>query len=297
MKIKQIALVAGGTFALAAPALAVPVIDGSIAGDGYGDALSVQTVQTQFGDNGSELNAAYGALDAGRLYLALTGNLEDNFNKLEIFIDSAPGGENIFSGTPGNDGTGVMTGLTFDTGFEADYHIIVRRGFDGSPKFDLDFAVLGTPDFSAYFDIFGGASEGVGTTGTGANASPIEVGFDNSNTAGILGGDGPADQAAALAVETGLELSIDLADLGAPIGDFRIMAFVNGGDHNFASNQFLGGLTPPQGNLGGDGFGNFTGTLNFDLNDFAGEQFFTIPAPGTVGIFALAGIAGLRRRR
>jgi hypothetical protein len=82
-----------------------------------------------------------------------------------------------------------------------------------------------------------------------------------------------------------------------PIGDFRIMAFVNGGDHNFASNQFLGGLTPPQGNLGGDGFGNFTGTLNFDLNDFAGEQFFTIPAPGTVGIFALAGIAGLRRRR
>jgi uncharacterized protein (TIGR03382 family) len=297
MKTKHIIVAAGAACALAAPALAVPVVDGSIVGDGYGDALSVQTVQTQFGDNLSELNAAYGVIDSGRLFLSLTGNLEDNFNKLEIFIDSAPGGENVFSGTPGNDGTGVMTGLTFDAGFEADYHLILRRGFAGSPTFDVDYAVLGTPDFSFYPDVFGGASEGAGATGTGANAFPIEIGYDNSNMAGIGGGDGAADQAAALAVETGIEFSIDLADLGGPTGAFRVMAFINGSNHDFASNQFLGGLTPPQGNLGGDGMGNFTGVVDFDLNDFAGEQFFIVPAPGTVSLLALGGLAGLRRRR
>jgi len=275
---------------------AAPIVDGTILGDAYGAARSVQTVQTEFGDNGSELNAAYATLDGGRLYLALTGNIENNFNKLEIFIDSKVGGENVFSGVPGNDGTGVMTGLTFDTGFDADYHVIARRGFFGGDRFDLDIAELGTANFSAYGDVFGGVYEGSGVTGTGpANAFPIELGYDNSNVAGILGGTAAADQAAALAVETGFEISIDLADLGSPVGAFKVMAFVNGSDHNFASNQFLGGLTPPQGNLGGDGLGNFTGTLNFDLNDFAGNQYFIVPEPATIALLGI-GLLALRRR-
>ncbi|MFG0253438.1 MAG: hypothetical protein ACF8NJ_11260 [Phycisphaerales bacterium JB038] len=282
----------------AGAAAAAPIVDGSIAGDGYGNALSVQAVQTQFGDNLSELNAAYATIDAGRLFLAFTGNIEDNFNKFEIFIDSQAGGENTLSGSPGNDGAGNMAGLTFDAGFEADYHFIARRGFDGATnRFDLDFAALGTPDFSQYFDIFGGTQEGSGVTGTGLNAFPIEVGYDNSNVAGILGGTGAADQAAALAVTTGLELSIDLADLGSPVGDFKVLIFVNNSDHNFASNQFLGPLAPPQGNLGGDGLGNFTGTINFNLNDFAGEQYFVVPAPSAAALLGVGGLTLLRRRR
>ena len=257
---------------LAGPALAQPAVDGTIAGDSYGAAVSVQAVQTQFGDNLSELDAAYCTMVNNRLYLALTGNLEGNFNKIEIFIDSKAGGENVLSGTPGNDGAGAMAGFAFDAGFEADYHIIVRHGLG---QFDLDFAELGTANFTFYGDVFGGTQEGSGVTGTGLNAQPIGVGFDNSNVGGVIGGDQAANQAAALAVQTGLELSIDLGDLGFASGDIRVCAFVNNSNHNFASNQFLGPLAPPQGNLGGDGAGNFTGVLNFGLASFAGDQFFT----------------------
>jgi len=273
------------TVSLAATGFAQVTVDGSTAGDSYGAALSVQAVQTEFGDNASEWNAAYGVVDGGRLYLTLTGNLEGNFNKLEIFIDSKAGGENVLSGTPGNDGTGNMTGLILDTGFEADYHLIARRGFDGTTdKFDLDIAELGTPNFSGHFDIFAGVQEGSGTTGAGpGNASPIEVGYDNSNVAGIMGGTAAADMAAALAVTTGLELSIDLADLGSPSGDIKLLVFQNNNDHNYASNQFLGPLTAPQGNLGGDGFGGFTGVLNFDLSLTPGDQWFTVTQGGSLG--------------
>lgn len=255
-------------------------VDGTIGGDSYGAARSVQTVETQFGDNFSELNAAYATIDAGRLYIALTGNLENNFNKLEIFIDSKAGGENVLSGQPGNDNAGNMTGLTFDAGFDADYHIILRRG---ASICDLDFAELGTANFNFYGDVFGGADFGAGATGTGVNASAIEIAYNGSNAAGIIGGDQAADGAAALAVQTGFELSLALADLGSTSGDIRVLAFVNNNDHNYASNQFLGPLAAPQGNLGGDGFGNFTGVVNFDLGSFVGDQFFTV-SPSETGI-------------
>jgi hypothetical protein len=207
----------------------------------------------------------------------LTGNLENNFNKIELFIDSKPGGENVLSGLPGNDLASNMTGLTFDAGFEPDYHVIVRRGFSfsGVSRFDLDFAQLGTPNFSFYGDVFGGTQEGSGATGTGLNVQPIEVGFDNSNVAGVLGGTGPANVLAALAVETGMEISIALSDLAYAGGDVKALAFVNNSDHNYASNQFLGPLAPPQGNMGGDGSGGFTGVVNFNLATFAGNQYFT----------------------
>jgi len=259
----------------AGPALAQPIVDGTIAGDGYGSAISVQAVETQFGDTASELDAAYCSSDGVRLYLALTGNLEGNFNKLEIFIDSKAGGENTLSGLPGNDGTGVMAGFAFDAAFAADYHITVRRGSFGGDRFDLDFAELGTPNFSSYGDVFLGTQEGAGVTGTGLNTLPIEVGFDDSNVAGVAGGTGAANQAAALAVQTGLELSIALSDLGFVSGDIHVCAFVNNSDHNYASNQFLGPLAPPQGNLGSDGSGAFTGALGFSLANFPGDQFFT----------------------
>jgi len=259
---------------LALPSAAQTVVDGTIVGDNYGAAVAVQTVDTAFGDNMSELNAAYATVENGRLFLAITGNIENNFNKLEILIDSVPGGQNVFTGVPGNDGCGLMSGLTFDAGFEADYHVIARRGF---ANFDLDISQLGTPNFSSYIGIFAGPFGGMGTSGTGpANAVPIEAAYDNSNTAGVIGGNQPADPIAAQAVDTGFEVSIDLADLGNPPGDIKILAFVNGAGHDFASNQFLGGLPPIIGNLGGDGMGTFTGTVNFDLNTFMGDQFFVV---------------------
>ena len=293
-------LSAATLLALAGAATAQPVVDGSIAGDAYGPARAVQTVETGFGDNASEWNAAYGVITNNRLYLTLTDNLESNFNKLEIFIDSRAGGHNTLTGAPGNDGSGNMAGLTFDTGFEADYHLIVRRGFAPGGVFDVDFADLQAGTSSAYFNLFSGNAEGSGMTGAGVNASPLAVAYDNSNVAGIGGNTGAAaDQMAALAVLTGFEISIDLADLGWNGNDIRVVAFQNNQDHNYASNQFLGGMPVGTGNLGGDGTGVFTGVANFNLNDFAGDQFFVVPvpAPGAAGLAALGGLIALRRRR
>jgi hypothetical protein len=102
----------------------------------------------------------------------------------------------------------------------------------------------------------------------------------------VAGGSGPANQAAAAAVQTGLELSIDLGDLGYVSGDILVCAFVNNQFHNYASNQFLGPLQPPRSNLGSDGNGGFTGVVNFNLAGIAGAQYFTcmeraIPVQGT----------------
>src|SRR5262245_43391329 len=239
--------------ALAVPAWAITV-DGT-KDAGYGSALAVHTVDTGFGDanaeSGSEMDAGYGVMDSGKLYLMLTGNVEANFNKLEIFIDSKAGGQSVFDSS-GNDGAGAMDGLVFDNGFTADYHLIVRRGNDsGNDKFDIDFANLAAQSASGYGDVLGGAT-GSGTTGTGVNASPLFVAYDNSNTAGVTGGSGPADQGAAAAVTTGLELGIALSDLGYVGGGIRVMVGQNNQGHNYWSNQFLGGLAGGTGNPGGD---------------------------------------------
>ena len=79
---------------MATLAFATPIVDGTKDAE-YGPAVAVQMVQTSFDDNDSEWNAGYGRIDAGKLYLMLTGNLQNNFNKLEIFIDSKAGGQSI----------------------------------------------------------------------------------------------------------------------------------------------------------------------------------------------------------
>jgi hypothetical protein len=260
---------------LAGPAHAQPVVDGTRAGDPYGTYAAFQVTETSFGDNENELDAAYCTMARGRLFLMLTGNLNDNFNSLEIFIDSKAGGENVLSGQPGNDFSSNMAGMGFDAGFEPDYYLIARRGNQAGNRFDLDFAELGTANFSSYGNLFAGNLEGTGATGVGLNLQPIAVSYDNSNVAGVVGGSGPANALAALAVETGLELSIALSDLGFVGGEIRACAFINNNDHNFASNQFLGPVPPPQGSMGADGNGTFTGIISFNLAAFAGDQFFS----------------------
>jgi PEP-CTERM motif len=270
--------------------------DGSIAGDPYGAALAVQTNETSFGDNLSELNAGYGYVAGGKLYLAITGQVESNFNKMEIWIDAGPGGQSVFA-SAGNDGASNMDGLIFDTAFTPETHIIVRNGFDGGlaqNKFDLDFANLGAGTVTTQESIFGNSltgADGIVSAGP-ATINDIIVGYDNSNILGVGGGGNagvPADQAAAAAVQTGLELVIDLADLGYVAGSpIRVSAVVNSGDHGFASNQILGGLPIPSGHL--------TGLSGVDLSAIAGDQFFTIPEPASMALLGLGGLAMLRRR-
>lgn len=312
---------------LAGVAIAQPTVDGTRDAL-YGAPIVVQSVQTGFGDasppgnlGGSELNAAYARIQGGRLYLLFTGNHEPNFNKLEVFIDSVSGGENTLTGIPGYDFGGGsswnsqnMNGMTFDTGFEADYHLFSRWG-SGTGGYQVDFVnrqgggnatIPGSTGTGA--DAVGLISNGSIAAGNlGPNASGTALTEDlffainNNNAAGVSGGNGPADQTAAAAVTTGMEFSISLADLGNPTdGVIRIAAMIGNGDHNYLSNQILGGLPGGTGNLGGDGTGVFTGSLSgVNFNNFAGNQYFevVVPAPGAAGILALGALAAMRRRR
>jgi hypothetical protein len=161
---------------LAAPAWAVPVMDGTKDAE-YGAALSVQNTNTQFGNAmngdpinegaGSELDAVYARITGGRLYVLVTGNLETggppgkNFNKLEVFIDSEGGGVNTITGAalpggvdpfccggfPPPDGNNTtnfgalqrMQGLTFDAGFDADHYVTITHGFENALDPGLNF--------------------------------------------------------------------------------------------------------------------------------------------------------------
>jgi hypothetical protein len=324
-----------GVLLCASPTLAITV-DGTLDA-AYGPPIVVQTVETQFGDamppgaaNGSELDAAYAKVEAGRLFLMFTGNHEPNFNKLDIFIDSRAGGENTLSPTPDYDffdpggcgGGGCwistnMNGLTFDAGFTADYHLFSHWGGGGTPgPYEADFvdrqgggsaSVPGSTGVgSATVGLVSAGSIAAGNVGPNASGTALSQNLDfainNNNALGVLGGTAAANQAAAAAVTTGMEFSIALADIGSPaVGDvISISAMINNGDHNFLSNQILGGLPAPQGNLGGDGAGGFVGDLSgVDFGNFGGFQDFVvvIPEPSSLGLLGLGAIALLRRRR
>jgi len=147
------------------------------------------------------------------------------------------------------------------------------------------------------------------------NAVNLQMAYDNSNTAGVDGsGSFPFDNTGDPGnVTTGIEFSIPLdqisPDPNNPLSSISITAFVNNGDHNFASNQW-GGTGILLGNLGGDGSGAFTGDLTgLDIGLIPGDQFVTIavppisaaaavPEPTAVVLLAMgAGFGALNRRR
>ena len=87
-------LAAAAALALGAPvAFAGGTVDGQLGAGEYAFTLGVQDTPTGFGDNQSELNAAYAdVLANGSVRLMLTGNLETNGNGMVIFFDSRAGG-------------------------------------------------------------------------------------------------------------------------------------------------------------------------------------------------------------
>lgn len=138
---------------------------------------------------GSELDNLRGQIvtDGGKnlLYIFVGGNMEVNFNKLNLFFDVAPGGQNtIGSDANGDPVTNIdisfgalqnLVGLTFDTDFTPDYWINTNNGVDGGSGnllYFADCAVVRTDgalvDLISEFQLdygsfFGGAIEdGVG---------------------------------------------------------------------------------------------------------------------------------------
>jgi predicted outer membrane repeat protein len=242
--------------------------------------LAVQDTETQFGDsssglidsaNGSELDVAYATIRDGALHILLGGNLESNFNKLDLFIDAVPGGQQQLRGNNvdvdfnglnrmGDDlGTTEVEGLRFDDGFTADHYMSVTCG--GQPfAWYMNYASLPTE---------GGGSGGyVGSGEAGAAGGRIfdsgfGFGLNNSNVEGVVGGFGVGS---GLGVTTGLEFRIPLeALIGYTGGTLRICAFINGGGHDYASNQFLAGL---------GGRPNLAEPRLIDLSSIPGNQYF-----------------------
>ncbi|MEM9354504.1 MAG: hypothetical protein AAGA92_15975 [Planctomycetota bacterium] len=184
--LKCLAAAVGVVLMAGLEANAQAVIDGSAAGDEsvYGPALSVQNTNTQFGNAtngdpriamfGSEINQVFGAITGGRLNVLITGNLENNFNKLEVFVDSEPGGQNQIDGANSpafvdpfccsGSATGALQnldGFRFDNGFAADHYFTFSNG---------DHTIGNIPNgvwtLTAYYgdltDGLGGASSDIG---------------------------------------------------------------------------------------------------------------------------------------
>jgi len=284
-----------------AAAQAAPVVNGTRDAE-YGAPRAVQANPTSFGDsnlgqtgfaNGSELDAGYATIANGRLYIFLAGNVETNFNKAEVFIDSTAGGMNRLTPIPNNQGgfnnmadDGSGNGLTFDSAFTADHWISLTAG-GGTPDIFVDYAKL-NPASAGFFS--GQTTPTNGTLINGNGGPTIEATMNNSNTTGVTSSTAPNDAAS---VQTGMEFSIALADLGPLGSEIRIAAMINGSSHDFLSNQVLGSLDA---SFGANQLGPPRG-VNF--NQFAGNQFFTIavPEPTTLAGVAMLSLGALRRRR
>jgi Carbohydrate-binding module 48 (Isoamylase N-terminal domain)/Putative binding domain, N-terminal len=279
------------------------VIDGTAETNVYGCLLlAAQAIGTTFGNSstgqidvadGSELDSAYGRIENGILYLVLGGNLASDFTKLEIFFDtSAPGGENTLTnlnpnidafdgssaleimGAGGPGGTNGTPGLTFDTGFAANYWMGVNCG--GSP-----FTV-----YANYAQLYpgGGGSNGnylgmtvVPTNGTlfgGTNTFGIQAAINNINVGGVDANacyQGPVGQEL---IRTGVELGIPLAALGNPTGAVKVCAFINGQNHNLVSDQALGPIWNGSGLFCAAGDLGVASSVNF-ANE-PGDQYFVV---------------------
>ncbi|HAW96545.1 MAG TPA: hypothetical protein DCX60_09735 [Phycisphaerales bacterium] len=228
----------------------------------YGDPLVIQDTSTGFGDNdlglvnyanGSELDSFSARVESGVLYLFFAGNLESNYNKLDIFIDSIPdAGQNRlrddnpdvkFGGLNrmGGPGDGDEPGLRFDEGFAPDFWI----DFTGGGEFGVsyDTFINWSPLLTGGGDEGGWGFAGPGGSGAGLAifaGNGIIASINNSNTAGVSGGDGIDDGSG---VVTGIELAIPLLVLGNTDGNgISVAAFVNGSNHDYLSNQVIGPL-------------------------------------------------------
>ena len=284
------------TLAVVAAAANAQVIDGTANDAAYGAAKFVQTSATQFGNatngelgqslGGSEINQVFATYNALGISIAVTGNLENNYNKLALFIDTGNGGENVIGATQGSTTDfgwlGSLNGLTFDAGFNASHALWYRYGGGGAPNQGfVSLASLG----ASGSDIINASNN---TLATNAVSTIVDGGFsfafNHSNTAGVDGG----SAAGASSVLTGMEVFIPWASLGVVNpGIIKVAGFVSSSGQ-FLSNQVIGGDALAN-NLGNAGQVNFA--------NIAGNQYVeVVPEPMTMTALGL-GLAALAARK
>ena len=171
---------------------------------------SVQTTGTAFGNNGtatpvggggSELNAVYMWNDTATstLHVLIAGNVEANGNKLHVFFEtdfSEGSGQNLLAANTGpgaltrlSDQAGNGFGLRFDAGFSPEYYFNINGNGGATPAFFVDYST--TPAGGLGDSFYSGTAAYGSVDGilTGSNGGPvIRASVDNSNTAGVIGG-------------------------------------------------------------------------------------------------------------
>ena len=223
--------------------------------------------------SGSELDAAYGVVSNGTLYLFLAGNLDTGsgsgvpYDKLHVFImsDSGVGGANTlgtnysyscdfghinrmgigggFDGIINNPGG---AGLTFDSGFNANYDIEVTAGATNLVTMYANYWQVCSfcPGYSLGSVLPTNTPSNTLTDNSTLN-SGIQIALNNSNTNGVwanVGGcvitnGGSTNNP--LAVTTGVEMAIPLSAIGSPQTSVSICAFIANNNCDLVYNQVL----------------------------------------------------------
>ena len=266
-------------------------LNGTVNNAFYGSPLAIQTINTQFGNaaggndsaGGSELDAAYGMVSGGNLYLFLAGNFENNGNHLNVFLNGGAPGQSVLS-LPATGTMQAMNGSIFGGGFQATFAYDMN---DFSGALYNEEYLYGGPGV-----LNGGYVGSVAHTSTGIYAGSyggVASLYLNNNHASTMG---PATAALSGATSganttTGIELVIPLSAIGYTGGNIEVLADINGGGDTYLSNQLLPGLQVGTGNMG-------TATFN-------NPGFFTVPVPepttlALLGLSGLATIVALRRR-
>ena len=260
----------------------------------YGGPLTVQTINTGFGAssgagsgddyNGSELDAAYGTVSGGDLYLFIAGDVQGGTsqNSLQIFIGGS--GSTVGQSTLNTTVSPLsnMNGSIF--GFNATMGLTLN---DYNGTLYTDASDLQTGGGGGYV---GGdtLTGGIGSASISGSGYSFQVAFNNTQASTMNGGAAGTAFSGGALTTTGLELAIPLSELGTISGNIDVLADINNGGLNYLSNQFLPGMPVGTGNLG---------TMSFnDPNYFV----VPVPEPSTLMLGAVSGVCflfGFRRRQ
>ena len=275
-RLRKLLFVVGGISTVAALAAQAQItVDGTL-DSAYGSPLATQTINTGFGDNtvgdgsssgGSELDAAYGTISGGNLYLFFSGNFQNNGNHLNVFVDGGTPGQSSLN-APATGNLANMNGSVFSAGFQATYAYDMNN-YSGT-IYNEEYVYAGVGSLSGGYvgslALSGGIGHGIPSGGGSTAYATIGLNDTHISTMGTSGQ--AADQAQAAGVTTGFEMAIPLSEIGYTGGTVEVLADINGGGNGYLSNQFLPGLPDGSGNLG-------TPTFNFGATP---GQYLTVPA-------------------